>query len=59
MFQQMRIAIGDSLSDIASFDDGEDVVDYNGQETEQGKLSGDDEPGWVMKKRFRTVEQWI
>jgi len=41
----MMVAIGDSLSDIASSGDGEDGEDENDEETEQGNLSEDDEPG--------------
>jgi len=47
-FQEMMVAIGDSLSDLASSDDGEDEEDEDDEETEQGQLSEDDEPGWVM-----------
>jgi hypothetical protein len=49
-------AIGDSLSDLASSDDGEDGEDED-EETEQGKLSEDDEPGWVMGTITKTVQQ--
>ena len=44
-FEEMLIAIGDSLSDLASADDGEDWEDEEDEETEKGKLSEDDEPG--------------
>jgi len=47
-FEDMLIAIGDSLSDLASSDDGEDGEDQDDEETEKGKLSEDNEPGWVM-----------
>jgi hypothetical protein len=46
-FVEMMAAIGDSLSDLASSDVWEDREDEY-EETEQGKLSEDDEPGWVM-----------
>jgi len=49
-------AIGDSLSDLASSDDGEDGEDED-EENEQGKLSEDDEPGWVMGTMGKTVQQ--
>jgi len=49
-------AIGDSLSDLASFDDGEDG-EAEEEETELGKLSEDDEPGWVMGTISKTVQQ--
>jgi len=47
-FEEMLVAIGDSLSDLASSDAGEDWEDEDAEETEQGNLSEDDEPGWVM-----------
>jgi hypothetical protein len=48
MFEEMLVAIGDSLSDLASSNDGEDGEDEDDVETEQGKLSKNDEPVWVM-----------
>jgi hypothetical protein len=56
LFHEMMVTIGDSLSDIASSDDGEDGEDENDEETEQGKLSKDDEPGWVMSTISKTVQ---
>jgi hypothetical protein len=44
-FQEMLAAIGDSLSDLASSNDGEDGEHEDDEDTEQGKLSEDDEPG--------------
>jgi hypothetical protein len=55
--QEMLVAIGDSLSDLASSDDREDGEDEDVEETEQGKLSEDDEPGWVMGTITKTVQQ--
>jgi hypothetical protein len=55
--EEMLVAIGDSLSDLASSDDGEDVEDEDDEETEQGKLSDNDEPGWVMGTITKTVQQ--
>jgi len=49
-------AIGDSLSHLASSDNGEDGEDED-EETELGKLSEDDEPGWVMGTISKTVQQ--
>jgi len=49
-FEEMLNAIGNSLSDLASSDDeqnGEDEEDDK-EDTQLGKLSDDDEPGWVM-----------
>ena len=48
-FEEMLNVIGDSLSDLAGADyeeDGQD--DEEDDHTEQGKLSEDDKPGWVM-----------
>jgi len=53
----MLVAIGDSLSDLASSDDGEDREDEDDEETEQGKLSEDDEPGWLMGTITKAVQQ--
>jgi len=49
-FEKMFNAIGDSLSDLPSFSDEENGEDKDDDEedTELGKLSEDDEPGWVM-----------
>jgi len=48
MFEEMMVAIPESLTDLASSDDGEDWEDLYDGEMEQGKLSEDDKPGWVM-----------
>jgi len=56
-FEEMLVAIADSLSDLASSDDGEDGEDEDDEETEQGKLSEDDEPGWVMGTITKMVQQ--
>jgi len=55
-FEEMIAAIGDSLSDLASSDDGEDGEDED-EETELGKLSEDDKPGWVMGTISKMVQQ--
>ena len=57
MCPEMMIAIGDSLSDIASSNDEEDGEDENDEETEQGKLSKDDKPSWVMGTISDTVQK--
>jgi hypothetical protein len=45
----MMDAIGDSLSCIVCTNDREDGEDKDDcEETEQGMLSEDEEPGWVM-----------
>jgi len=56
-FEEMLVAIGDSLSDLASSNNGEDGEAEDDEETEQGKLSEDDEPGWVMGTITKTVQQ--
>jgi len=56
-FEEMLVAIGDSLSDLSSSDDGEDEEEEDDEETEQGNLSEDDEPGWVMGTITKTVQQ--
>jgi len=56
-FEDMLVAIGDSLSDLASSDDGQDEEEEADEETEQGNLSEDDEPGWVMGTITKTVQQ--
>jgi hypothetical protein len=56
-FEEILVAIGDSLSDLASSDDGEDWEDEDEEYTEQGNLSEDDEPGWVMGTITKKVRQ--
>jgi hypothetical protein len=56
-FQEMLVAIGYSLSDLSSSDHGEDGMKQDDEETEQGNLSEDDEPGWVMSSITKTVKQ--
>ena len=57
-FEKMLNAIGDSQSDLASSEDEEDGEDEDDDEedTELGKLSEDDEPGWVMGTISKTVQ---
>jgi len=57
MFEEMRVAIRDSLSDVSTSDDGEDWEDEDDKETGHGKLSDDDEPCWVMGTITTTVQQ--
>ena len=56
-FTAMMVAIRDSLSDLASSDDGEDGEDEDDEETEKGQLSEDDEPSWVMGTITEMVQQ--
>jgi len=56
-FEEMPVAIGDSLSDLASSNDGEDGEDEDDEETEQGKLREDGKPGWVMGTITKTIQQ--
>jgi len=58
-FLEMMVAIGDSLSDLASSDDGEDGEDEDDAETEQGQMSDDDEPSWVMGRITKMVQQHL
>jgi len=58
-FEEMLVAIRDSLSDLPSSDDGEYGEGEDDEETEHGKLSDDDEPGWVMGTITNTVHQCI
>jgi hypothetical protein len=53
-FEELLVGIGHRLSDVASADNGEDGEDEE-EEIEQGKLSEDDEPGWVMGTITKTV----
>jgi len=57
--EEMLVAIRDSLSDLASSDDGEDGEEEDDEETEQGNLSEDDEPSWVMGTITKMVQQRI
>ena len=54
-FQEMMVAIGDSLSDLASSDDGRDEEDEDDEQTAQGHPSKDDESSWVMGTITKTV----
>jgi hypothetical protein len=57
MFEEMLVAIVDSPSDLASSADGEDGEEEDDEETVQGNLSKDDEPGSVMGTITKTVQQ--
>jgi len=56
-FQEMMIAISDSLSDHASSNDEDDGDDEDDEETVLGQVSKDDEPGWVMGTITKTVQR--
>ena len=56
-FQEMMVAIGDSLSGLGSSDDVEDGEDEDDEETEQCQLNKDDKPGWVIGTITKTVRQ--
>jgi len=56
-FQEMMVAIWNSLSDLARSDDGENGEDKDDEESEQGQLSRDHEPGWVMATITKTIQQ--
>jgi len=54
----MLNAIGDILSDLTSSDDEEDAEDdEEDDDTEHGKLSEDDEPGWVIGTISKSVKR--
>jgi hypothetical protein len=53
----MLVAMGAGMSNLASSDDGEDEEIEDDDESEQGKLSEDDEPGWVKGTINKTVQQ--
>ena len=56
-FEEMLNGIGDIQSDHASSEDEEDgeTEDYDIEDTRHGKLSEDDEPGWVMGTMSKMV----
>jgi len=55
--REMMVAIRDSLSDLASCDDGENGEDMDDEQTEKGMVSEDDEPHWVMGTITKMVQQ--
>ena len=58
-FDKMMVAVGDSLSNLESSDKGEVGDVQDDVETEQGKLSEDDEPGWEISTITKMVQQRI
>jgi len=50
LFEELLNTIGESLSNLASSDaeQNDEDKEYNEHDTELGKLSYDDEPGWVL-----------
>jgi len=57
-FEEILNAIGDSLSHLASSDNEEDAGDEEeADDIEQGKLSEDYEPGWVIGTIIKTVQR--
>jgi len=57
IFEEIMVDIGNTLSDLASSNDGEDGEDQDDEETEQGKLSEDDKPRWVIDTITKLVLQ--
>jgi len=53
----MMVGIWDSLSDRASSDDKQDREHEDDEEIEHGKQCEDDEPGWVMGRISKIVQQ--
>jgi hypothetical protein len=56
-FDEIMVAMGDSLSNVACSDDGEDAEDEDDQDIEQDMLSEDDNPSWVMGTITKTAQQ--
>jgi hypothetical protein len=56
-FGEMMVIMTESLSGVGCSDDGEDGENDDDEETQQGKLSEDDKPGWVMGRFTKTVPQ--
>jgi hypothetical protein len=54
-FLEMMVATGDSHNDLAGSDHAKDGEDERDEETEQGQLRKDDEPGWLMG----TIMNWL
>jgi len=56
-FEEMLNAIRDSLTNLATSDDGEDgeYEDDHSEDLELGKMSEHDKPGWVMGTFTKTV----
>jgi len=56
--EEMLNAIGDSLNNLASSNNGEDGEDEDDDEEDSAgsKLSKDDEPGWVMGTISKPVQ---
>jgi len=55
-FQKMMVAMGDSVSDLATSDNAEDGEDEDDEETELGQPSDDDEAGWMTGTIMKTVQ---
>jgi len=60
-FKEMLNAIRDSVSDLESSDNEEDAEDEEDDEedAELGKLSNDDEPGWVIGTISKSVQHCL
>jgi hypothetical protein len=56
-FQAVLVAIRDSVSNLPSSDNVADWEDEDDQAIEQGKLSEDDELGWVIGTITQTAQQ--
>jgi hypothetical protein len=55
-FEEMLVAMGYWLSNLPSSDDGEDGDDEGDEDINQGKLSEDDTPGWVMATITKVIQ---
>jgi len=60
-YEEMLNTIGDSLSNLASFENlehGEDK-EADDEDTEPGKLGADDEPSWVLRIIWNTYRSTL
>jgi hypothetical protein len=58
MLEEMLVANGDSVSDLASPNNGEDGADDDDEETDH-KLSEEGASSWVMDSITKTIQQHI
>jgi len=58
-FYRMSVAIEDSLSNVPTSNNQEDGEDENDDDTEQGQLTEDDEPGQAMCRISKTMQQGL
>jgi len=59
VFMEMIIAIRDSSTHLAMFDDEVDGDHETDEDSVLRKLSEDDEPGWVVGKIYKTIQLYM